>query len=151
VSEVGLHNLKPAKGAKRNRKRVGRGPGSGLGKTAGRGEKGQKSRSGFARKPGFEGGQMPLHRRIPKRGFHNFARKEYSVVNLDRLESFEAGSIVTPEALLERGLIRKLRDGLKVLGNGELTKALTVRAHKYSAKAQETIVKAGGKAEVIEG
>jgi large subunit ribosomal protein L15 len=147
---VGLDKLKPAKGAVRNRKRVGRGPGSGLGKTAGRGEKGQKSRSGFARKPGFEGGQMPLHRRIPKRGFTNHRfRKQYAIVNLERLEIFEAGTIVTPEVLVERGVIKNVKDGVKILGNGSLTKALTVRAHKFSAKSQEAIAKLGGKAEPI--
>jgi large subunit ribosomal protein L15 len=148
---VGLNNLKPAKGAVRGRKRVGRGPGSGLGKTSGRGEKGQKSRSGFSRKVGFEGGQMPLHRRVPKRGFRNRFRKEYAEVNLDRLEIFEAGTIVTPEVLVERGVLKSLRDGVKILGRGELSKALTVRAHKYSARAQERISAAGGKAELIEG
>jgi large subunit ribosomal protein L15 len=148
---VGLDKLKPARGATRNRKRVGRGPGSGLGKTAGRGEKGQKSRSGFARKPGFEGGQMPLHRRIPKRGFTNHRfRKEYAIVNLERLEIFEAGTIVTPEVLLERGVIRKLMMGVKILGGGSLTKALTVRAHAFSAKSEQAIAKLGGKAERIE-
>jgi len=148
---VGLENLKPAKGAVRSRKRVGRGPGSGLGKTSGRGEKGQKSRSGYSRKVGFEGGQMPLHRRVPKRGFHNRFRKEYTEVNLGRLDAFDAGTIVTPELLLKRGVIKKVRDGVKVLAKGSLTKALTVRAHKFSAKAQETIAGAGGKAEVLEG
>jgi large subunit ribosomal protein L15 len=149
---VGLNNLKPARGATRNRKRVGRGPGSGLGKTSGRGEKGQKSRSGFARKPGFEGGQMPLHRRIPKRGFTNARfRKEYAIVNLERLEAFEAGTIVTPELLVENGVIKKVKDGVKILGNGKLTKALTVKAHKFSAHSQEAITKLGGKAEAIEG
>jgi large subunit ribosomal protein L15 len=148
---VGLNNLKPAKGAVRTRKRVGRGPGSGLGKTSGRGEKGQKSRSGYSRKLGFEGGQMPLHRRVPKRGFHNRFRKEYTEVNLGRLDAFDAGTIVTPELLMKRGVIKKLRDGVKVLAKGSLTKALTVRAHKFSAKAQETIAGAGGKAEVLEG
>jgi large subunit ribosomal protein L15 len=148
---VGLENLKPARGAVRSRKRVGRGPGSGLGKTSGRGEKGQKSRSGYSRKVGFEGGQMPLHRRLPKRGFHNRFRKEYAEVNLSRLDAFDAGTIVTPELLLKRGVIKKLRDGVKVLAKGGLTKALTVRAHKFSAKAQETIAGAGGKAEVLEG
>jgi large subunit ribosomal protein L15 len=148
---VGLENLKPAKGAVRSRKRVGRGPGSGLGKTSGRGEKGQKSRSGYSRKVGFEGGQMPLHRRVPKRGFHNRSRKEYTEVNLGRLDAFEAGTIVTPELLIKRGVIKKLRDGVKVLAKGTLSKALTVRAHKFSAKAQETIAGAGGKAEVLEG
>jgi len=149
---VSLSNLKPAKGSTQTRKRVGRGPGSGLGKTSGRGEKGQKSRSGFSHRPGFEGGQMPLHRRVPKRGFSNARfRKEYTELNLDQLEVFEAGTIVTPEVLLKNGLIRKLRDGVKVLGRGELTKALTVRAHRFSATAQERIAAAGGKAELIEG
>ena len=148
---MGLENLKPAKGSVRPRKRVGRGPGSGLGKTSGRGEKGQKSRSGFARKVGFEGGQMPLHRRVPKRGFTNARfRKEYAVVNLGRLEVFEAGTIVTPEVLIKRGVIKQLRDGLKILADGDLTKSLTVRAHKFRAKAQEKILGLGGKAEVLE-
>ena len=149
---MGLHNLKPAKGSVKNRKRVGRGPGSGLGKTAGRGEKGQKSRSGYSRKPGFEGGQMPLHRRIPKRGFTNSPfRKEFACVNLGRLEVFEAGTIVTPELLMRQGIVRKLRDGLKVLADGQLTKALTVHAHRFSGKAQERIAALGGKAELIQG
>jgi len=149
---VGLHNLKPAKGAVRERKRVGRGPGSGLGKTSGRGEKGQKSRSGFSQRPGFEGGQMPLHRRVPKRGFSNARfRKEYAEVNLEKLELFEAGTIVTPEVLLKRGIVRKMKDGVKILAKGDLTKALTVRAHKFSAKAQERIAGVGGKVEVLEG
>jgi large subunit ribosomal protein L15 len=148
---VGLNNLKPAAGSVRERKRVGRGPGSGLGKTSGRGEKGQKSRSGFSQKPGFEGGQMPLHRRIPKRGFHNRFRKEFAEINLEKLEVFEAGTIVTPEVLLKRGLLKNLRDGVKVLAKGRLTKPLTVRAHKFSAKAQELLVGLGGKAEVLEG
>jgi len=148
---VGLHNLKPAKGATSARKRVGRGPGSGLGKTSGRGEKGQKSRSGHKHKLGFEGGQMPLHRRVPKRGFNNDRfRVEYSIVNLEKLEMFDAGAIITPDVLLKRGIIKKLMDGVKVLGDGKLTKALTVRAHKFSAKAQEQITGAGGKAEVLE-
>ncbi len=148
---MGLENLKPAKGSVRGRKRVGRGPGSGLGKTSGRGEKGQKSRSGFSHKVGFEGGQMPLHRRLPKRGFTNARfKKEYAAVNLGRLDVFEAGTIVTPEVLLSRGVIKRLGDGVKILGDGELTKALTVRAHKFSAKAQEKITGLGGKAEVIE-
>jgi len=148
---VSLSSLKPAKGSTAARKRVGRGPGSGLGKTSGRGEKGQKSRSGFSHRDGFEGGQMPLHRRVPKRGFHNRSRREFAEVNLERLEVFEAGTIVTPEVLLKHGLIRKLRDGVKVLGRGELSKALTVRAHRFSARAQEQIAAAGGKAELIEG
>ena len=148
---MALNNLRPAKGSVRQRKRVGRGPGSGLGKTSGRGEKGQKSRSGYSRKVGFEGGQMPLHRRVPKRGFTNPFRKEYAEVNLERLEAFEAGTIVTPEVLREHGLVKSFRDGVKILGKGTLSKALTVRAHKFSAKAQEEIGKAGGKAELIEG
>jgi len=149
---VALHNLKPAQGATRGRKRVGRGPGSGLGKTSGRGEKGQKSRSGFSMRPGFEGGQMPLYRRIPKRGFTNARfRKEFAYVNLERLEVFEAGTIVTPEMLLKHGVIKKLRDGVKILAKGDFTKALTVRAHKFSAAAQERIAGLGGKAEVLEG
>ena len=149
-SSRGLHTLRPAKGSVRERTRVGRGRGSGLGKTAGRGEKGQKSRSGFSRKVGFEGGQMPLHRRVPKRGFHNPFRKEYACVNVGQLDVFEAGTIVTPEVLLQRGTVKNLRDGLKVLGDGELTKALTVRAHKFSARAQQVIADRGGKTEVIE-
>ena len=149
---MGLHNLKPAKGSVRQRKRVGRGPGSGLGKTAGRGEKGQKSRSGFSRKPGFEGGQMPLHRRVPKRGFSNYPfKKEFATVNLGRLEVFEVGTIVTPELLVKQGIVKQLRDGLKVLADGELTKALTVHAHRFSEKAKEKIAGLGGKAEVLEG
>lgn len=148
---MGLHSLKPAKGSVRNRKRVGRGPGSGLGKTSGRGEKGQKSRSGYARKIGFEGGQMPLHRRVPKRGFTNEPfRKRYAYVNLGSLESFDAGAVVTPEVLLEKGLIKTLREDVKVLGKGELTKALTVKAHKFSAHASERIAGAGGTVEIIE-
>jgi large subunit ribosomal protein L15 len=129
---------------------VGRGPGSGLGKTAGRGEKGQKSRSGYGRKLGFEGGQMPLHRRVPKRGFTNARfRKEFAEVNLGRLEVFEAGTIVTPEVLLKRGIVKRLRDGVKILGKGDLTKALTVHAHRFSAAARERITGVGGKAEVL--
>jgi large subunit ribosomal protein L15 len=148
---VGLSNLKPAKGSTSSRKRVGRGPGSGLGKTSGRGEKGQKSRSGFSHRDGFEGGQMPLHRRVPKRGFHNHFRKEYTEVNLESLEIFDVGTIVTPDVLLERGMIKKIRNGVKILAKGDLTKALTVRAHRFSAKAQERIAGLGGKAEVLEG
>ena len=148
---MGLNSLKPARGSTRERKRVGRGPGSGLGKTAGRGEKGQKSRSGFSQKPGFEGGQMPLHRRMPKRGFTNHRfRREFAEVNLERLEIFEPGTIVTPEVLQKRRMIKKGRGGVKILAKGKLTKALTVRAHKFSARAQEMIAAAGGKAEVLE-
>src|SRR5687768_2126467 len=124
---ISLNTLKPAKGSTHKKKRVGRGPGSGLGKTSGRGEKGQKSRSGYSRKVGFEGGQMPLHRRVPKRGFTNPFRKEYAEVNLERLEAFEAGTIVTPEVLREHGLVKSFRDGVKILAKGKLSKALTVR------------------------
>ncbi len=142
---MGLHNLKPPKGAKHSKKRIGRGQGSGSGVTAGRGEKGAKSRSGFKRKRGFEGGQMPLHRRVPKRGFHNLFRREYAVVNLDVLaERFEAGTVVTPELLRERGLVAGAERPIKVLGRGDLGKALTVRAHKFSGKAAEKIEAAGG-------
>ena len=147
---MGLHKVRPPKGATKNRKRVGRGPGSGHGKTASRGSKGAKSRSGFRFKRGFEGGQMPLHRRVPKRGFHNPFRVEYAVVNLDTLgEVFEAGSSVTPDLLRERGLVRHATAPVKVLGRGELSKALTVTAHKFSGSAAKKIEAAGGKAEAI--
>jgi len=147
---MSLSNLRPPKGAKHARKRVGRGPGSGHGKTASRGSKGAKSRSGFRFKRGFEGGQMPLHRRVPKRGFHNPFRVEYAVVNLDTLgEVFEAGSSVTPDLLRERGLVRHATAPVKVLGRGELSKALTVTAHKFSGSAAKKIEAAGGKAEAI--
>jgi large subunit ribosomal protein L15 len=136
---------------KHPKKRIGRGQGSGNGKTAGRGHKGAKSRSGFRFKRGFEGGQMPLHRRVPKRGFHNPFRVEYAVVNLDTLaEVFEAGSSVTPELLRERGLVRKAKSKIKVLGRGDITKKLTVQAHKFSGKAAEKIAAAGGSTEVLQ-
>jgi large subunit ribosomal protein L15 len=145
-----MNNLRPPKGATRNRKRLGRGPGSGHGKTASRGTKGAKSRSGFRFKRGFEGGQMPLHRRVPKRGFHNVFRVEYAIVNLDTLaQVFEAGSAVTPELLRERGLVRQAEAPIKVLGRGEITKNLTVHAHKFSGSAREKITAAGGTTEVI--
>ena len=145
-----LSNLKPPKGAKHSKKRVGRGQGSGNGHTAGRGHKGAKSRSGFKFKRGFEGGQMPLHRRIPKRGFHNLFRTEYVVVNLDLLaERFDAGTTVTPELLVERGVIGSTRRPVKVLARGDISKKLTVRAHKFSGKAAEKIAAAGGDAEVL--
>ncbi len=145
-----LSNLKPAKGAKQNKKRVGRGPGSGNGKTAGRGHKGAQSRSGYSFKRGFEGGQMPLHRRLPKRGFNNIFRVEYAVVNLDQLESrFETGATVSPETLREAGLIHGKKLKIKVLGRGEVTKALTVQAHKFSGKAAEKLAAAGGTTEAI--
>ena len=146
---MSLSNLRPPKGAKHSKKRVGRGQGSGNGKTAGRGHKGAKSRSGFKHKRGFEGGQMPLHRRVPKRGFFNPFRQEFDVVNLDTLaERFDAGVDVTPDLLRERGLVAK-RGLVKILGRGQLTKALTVRAHKFSGKAAEKIAAAGGKTEVL--
>jgi large subunit ribosomal protein L15 len=145
-----LSNLKPPDRSKFAKKRVGRGPGSGNGTQAGRGHKGAKSRSGFKFKRGFEGGQMPLHRRIPKRGFHNGFRTEYAVVNLDTLaERFDAGSVITPELLRERGLIHGSRQPIKVLARGDINKKLTVRAHKFSGKAAEKIAAAGGAAEVI--
>ena len=147
-----LSNLKPPKGMKHPKKRIGRGQGSGNGKTAGRGHKGAKSRSGFKFKRGFEGGQMPLHRRVPKRGFHNEFRTEYAVVNIDTLaERFEAGTVVTPELLYEKGLITQMRRPIKVLARGDVTKKLTVRAHKFSGKAAEKIAAAGGATEVIGG
>jgi large subunit ribosomal protein L15 len=145
-----LSNLKPPAGAKHAKKRIGRGQGSGQGKTAGRGHKGAKSRSGFKFKRGFEGGQMPLHRRVPKRGFHNPFRVEYQVVNLDALAAkFDAGAIVTPELLRERGLVGGGDRPVKVLARGDMDKALTVRAHKFSGKAAEKIAAAGGAAESI--
>jgi large subunit ribosomal protein L15 len=148
---MSLNNLRPPRGARRNRKRVGRGPGSGHGKTASRGSKGAKSRSGFRFKRGFEGGQMPLHRRVPKRGFHNPFRVEYAVVNLDTLaEVFDAGSSVTPELLRERGLVRAAHAPVKVLGRGEISKQLTVHAHRFSGSAAQKIAAAGGAAELIE-
>src|SRR5919205_3519275 len=135
--------LKPAAGAKHSKKRIGRGHGTGQGTQAGRGHKGAKSRSGFKFKRGFEGGQMPLHRRIPKRGFHNPFRREYAVVNLDTLaERFEQGTVVTPELLRERGLVAGTIDRIKVLARGDIAKALTVRAHKFSGKAAEKIAAA---------
>ena len=146
-----LSNLKPPKGAKHVKKRIGRGQGSGNGKTAGRGHKGAKSRSGFTFKRGFEGGQMPLHRRVPKRGFHNPFRVEYEVVNLDSLAlRFEAGAVVDPDTLRASGLVSDRTALIKVLARGEVTKALTVHAHKFSGKAAEKIAAAGGTASVLE-
>jgi large subunit ribosomal protein L15 len=145
-----LSNLRPPRGAKHAKKRIGRGQGSGQGKTAGRGHKGAKSRSGFKFKRGFEGGQMPLHRRVPKRGFHNPFRVEYEVVNLDTLTAkFEAGTIVTPELLRERGLVSARQRPVKVLARGEVDRALTIRAHKFSGKAAEKIAAAGGTVETL--
>ena len=147
---MSLEKLKPAAGSKGKKKRVGRGPGSGLGKTSGRGHKGAQSRAGYHFKRGFEGGQMPLHRRVPKRGFTNIFRSEYHVVNLDQLEArFEKGATVTAETLRETGLVSSRTALIKILGRGEVTKALTVQAHKFSGKAAEKIAAAGGKAESI--
>ena len=147
-----LSNLKPSDRSKFSKKRVGRGHGSGTGAQAGRGHKGAKSRSGFKFKRGFEGGQMPLHRRIPKRGFHNEFRTEYAVVNLDTLaERFDAGTVITPELLREQGLIRSKGQKIKVLARGDISKKLTVRAHKFSGKAAEKIAAAGGASEVLGG
>ena len=145
---TGLHDLGPASGATHSTKRVGRGPGSGLGKTAGRGSKGQKSRSGYRHQRGFEGGQMPLHRRLPKRGFTNIFRIEYDIVNLRDLDRFEAGQKVTPVDLADQRLARKSRP-VKILGDGQIQKALNVSAHKFSASAQAKIEAAGGRCEVI--
>ena len=144
-----LSNLQPAPGSHRNRKRIGRGHGSGTGKTSGKGHKGQKARAGGSVKPGFEGGQMPLQRRLPKRGFNPLTRKEYALVNLRDLELFEAGSVVDIEAMGKAGLVGQIKDGVKILGDGELTKALTVKAHKFSQSAQEKIAAAGGNVEVL--
>ena len=142
---ISLNTLKPAKGSTHKKKRVGRGPGSGLGKTAGRGEKGQKSRSGYSRKIGFEGGQMPLHRRLPKRGFTNIFKKRWLEVSLASLdEHFDADSEITPEVLHERGLIKKAKHDVVVLGNGELSKPLRISAHRFTKSAREKIEKAGG-------
>ena len=144
-----LHELKPAAGSRTPRRRVGRGLGSGMGKTSTRGHKGQWSRAGGGVRPGFEGGQMPITRRMPKVGFTNIFKIEFSLVNVKFLECFEAGTEVTPELMYQEGLVKKLQLPVKILGDGELTKALTVKAHKFSATAAEKIEKAGGKAEVI--
>jgi large subunit ribosomal protein L15 len=146
---INLSNLKPAAGSKHSKKRVGRGHGTGQGTQAGRGHKGAQSRSGYHFKRGFEGGQMPLHRRVPKRGFHNPFRTEYAVVNLDTLaERFDAGTVVTPELLREHGVVRSAGQ-IKVLARGDISKKLTVRAHKFSGKAAEKIAAAGGAAETL--
>ena len=145
-----LSNLKPAERSKKNRKRVGRGHGTGQGTQAGRGHKGAQSRSGYKSKRGFEGGQMPLHRRIPKRGFHNPFRREYLVVNLDALaERFDAGTVITPDVLREQGLVKTNGKPVKVLARGDISKKLTIKAHKFSGKAAEKIAAAGGAAEVL--
>ena len=144
-----LEELQPTEGSKFTAKRKGRGPGSGNGKTAGKGHKGQNARSGGGVRPGFEGGQMPIYRRLPKRGFTNIFAKEYVTVNVEVLERFEKGTEVTAEALKEAGIISKVKDGIKVLGRGEITKPLTVKAAKFTQSAVEKITAAGGKAEVI--
>ena len=147
---MNLSNLHPPEGSRRNKKRIGRGEGSGTGVTAGRGHKGQQSRSGYSRKRGFEGGQMPLNRRLPKRGFHNPFRVEYAVVNLDTLaERFEEGIEVTPELLRECGVVRQSRVLIKILARGKMSKQLTVKAHRFSAKAMQAITDAGGQCELI--
>lgn len=144
-----LHELKPAAGSKKAPKRVGRGTGSGLGRNAGKGEKGQNARSGGGVRPGFEGGQMPLYRRLPKRGFTNPFSKEFVCINIDRLNIFENGTEITPEVLLERRVVSKVLDGVKILGNGTLEKSLTVKGCKFSKSAIEKIEAAGGKVEVM--
>ncbi len=144
-----LHELSPAPGSRKERKRVGRGTSSGTGKTSGRGHKGQNSRSGGGVRPGFEGGQNPLYRRLPKRGFVNPTRKEYALVNVADLNSLAAGTEVTPEFLMEQGMVKNARSGIKILGNGDLTVKLTVKANKFSQSAVEKIEAAGGKTEVI--
>jgi large subunit ribosomal protein L15 len=145
-----LSNLKPAKGSKHRKVRVGRGMGSKLGKTAGAGNKGQQSRRGYSRRAGFEGGQMPLHRRLPKRGFSSPFPKEFAVVNIEALNAFAAGETVSPETLATKGIIRAKREAIKILGDGDLKVALTVRAHAFSKSAQEKIASAGGKAEILQ-
>ena len=144
-----LHELKPAQGATSAAKRLGRGIGSGLGKTSGKGHKGAKARSGGGKRPGFEGGQMPITMRLPKRGFTNNFRKEYVAINVSRLDVFEDGATVGPVELIEMGIIKKIGDGIKIMGDGELNKKLTVQANKFTATAKEKIEAVGGKAEVI--
>ena len=144
-----LHELKPAEGSRHTKKRIGRGTGSGNGKTAGKGHKGQNARSGGGVRLGFEGGQTPLYRRLPKRGFTNINRKEYAIVNLDKLNTFEEGTTVTPALLVECGLVKNEKSGIKILGNGVIEKKLTVSAHKFSGSAKEAIGAAGGTIEVI--
>lgn len=144
-----LNELHPAAGSTKERKRVGRGHASGTGKTSGKGHKGQKARSGGGVRPGFEGGQMPLHRRLPKRGFTNIFAREYVEVNLDRLSGFEAGAVVNAESLIAAGVISKAKDGIVIMGRGEIDKALTIQAKRFTKSAAEKIAAAGGKAEVI--
>ena len=144
-----LNELSPAKGARKKEKRIGRGTGSGHGKTSTKGHKGQNARSGGPKGPGFEGGQMPFQRRMPKRGFTNIFRKEYAILNLKGLSEFKGSDAITPEVLLEKGVIRKLKDGVKILGEGDLKGPLTIKANKFSNSALKKIEAAGGKAEVI--
>ena len=144
-----LHELAPAPGSRQTRKRIGRGIGSGTGKTAGKGHKGQNARSGGGVRLGFEGGQNPLYRRLPKRGFNNISRKEYAIVNIEELNKFAAGTEVTPELLMESGIVKAPKSGIKVLGNGEITVKLTVKANKFSQSAVDKITAAGGQTEVI--
>lgn len=144
-----LHELQPSAGSRKGRKRLGRGHGSGWGKTSGKGHKGQNARSGGGTRLGFEGGQTPLFQRLPKRGFTNINRKEYAVVNLETLNRFEEGTEVTPEVLIETGVVSKAKSGIKILGNGSLDKKLTVKAHKFSASAKDAIENAGGQTEVV--
>lgn len=144
-----LHELAPAPGSKKTRTRVGRGLGSGLGKTAGKGHKGQNARSGGGVRPGFEGGQMPIYRRLPKRGFTNKFAKEYAEVNVEQLNRFDDGAVIDPVALIEAGILKNVRDGVRILGNGELKKAVTVIANGFTKSAVEKITAAGGKVEVI--
>ena len=144
-----LNELKPVPGARHSRKRIGRGTGSGHGKTAGQGNKGQNARSGGGVRPGFEGGQIPLFQRLPKRGFKNINRKEYAIVNLCDLNVFDNGTVVTPDLLIDAKIIKEIKSGVKILGCGTLEKKLTIKAHKFSASASEEIAKAGGTAEVI--
>jgi len=148
-AEFSLSNLRPPKGSRHRKVRVGRGMGSKLGKTSGSGDKGQKSRRGYSRRRGFEGGQMPLHRRMPKRGFHNPFGVTYSVVNLEELNVFPAGETVTPDLLRAHGFVRRVTDPIKVLGDGELTTKLAIHAHAFSASAKDKITKAGGTFEVV--
>jgi len=148
---VKIHELKPSKGARSERKRVGRGPGSGHGQTSGRGDKGQKARAGGHVQPWFEGGQLPLHRRVPKRGFTNIFRREYAIINLKDLSHFEAGASLAPGFFWEQGMIKHRNDLVKILGEGEISQALTISAHKFSRSAIQKIEAAGGRAEVIKG
>jgi large subunit ribosomal protein L15 len=149
---LSLNNLRPAKGSTHKKKRLGRGPGTGLGKTAGRGHKGQKSRSGYSSKTGFEGGQMPLHRRLPKRGFTNIFKKQWIEVSLEALDrSFDANTEITPEVLHKRAIIKKAKHDIVVLGNGNISKALKISAHRFTKSAREKIEKAGGAVTVIGG